>query len=238
MLRRLYHQHKEVFFLPLAGDKSGVNLFPCQFIIQNKITVAGIIRRILQTHIRHGISLFLNDNIMGTACQLRYGYTRRNGYMDIVRIRRCRSIGKIWDARPLLSGSGIVQRRTYIARPHNRGIDKLVYAFRGHNQFRIMQFNPHFVTRHDVCYIHGKHIGSLFRQHGSTFSLTFGCFKFLLCFLFFFNHCRHCLIPDLHLHTVYRNFGRCRKNITGIDRFVSLIGICLHHIGICNNPLD
>ncbi len=123
----------------------------------------------------------------------------------MVLIRRRSSLRQIRRTCPFLTISCVVQHRTNIAGTCHGRIDKLVCPVRGRDQFRVMQFDPHLVSGHDVCHIHRKHICPFLGHHGSALALALCLLKFLFGLFLLLNDRRHGLVSDLHLHAVNRD---------------------------------
>ena len=101
-----------------------------------------------------------------------------------------------------------------------------------------MQLYDHRIVGHYIGHVHGKHVGPLLFQKGSALSLALGLLKLLPGLLLLLDPGSDQPVPDLHGHAVYAGFGGCGKDIFGIDGSLSLIGIGLGYIGICNDPVD
>ncbi len=101
-----------------------------------------------------------------------------------------------------------------------------------------MQLDADIVAGHDVCHIHGKHIGTLLLQQGGAFAFAFCFLEFLLGLFLFLDFGSDNIVPYDHLHSVNCGIGGGGKDIAGIDGAASLVGISLNHIGFRDDAVD
>ena len=173
-------------------------------------------------------------------CAARQGadrYAGSNFDIDLIGIFRQTAFRHIGRSGPFFPVAAVIQDRADIAGTDNGRENELIGSVGRHDQFRIMQFNADFVTRHDIGNVHRENIRPLLGHHGSGLSFAFCRFKFFLGLFLFLNGCGHALVADLHLHSMYGDFGGCRENIAGIDGARPLVGVGLCNISIRDDTI-
>ena len=184
----------------------------------------------------NGFAFLFHLDFMGTAGQAGNGDACGEADGNFIGTLRGGPFLQVRTCRPLISPA-CFRGRAGIPWAGHGGEHKLVNPVPGGYQFGVVQFNSHRIPGHYIGHIHGKYIGTLLLQQRGAFSLAFSFLEFCFGLFPFLYFCRDYLVPDFHFHSMYRNPGRCREHVAGIDGYCPFVGIGLVDIGFGNDAV-
>ena len=159
----------------------------------------------------------LRHHLMRRGRQIVNRHTRGNARRNVESARRLLALVLIRRLDKAVVLRLVVLRRC-IAWSNDCRKHDFVNAVGRNKQLGVTQLDLNLFLRHQVRQTHREDVGSLLFEQRCALPCFFGFLKVLLRLIALFDLRDDDLVADLHAHRVDGSAGRCRKNVSSINR--------------------